>query len=241
MTTTIARKVLHRLEALRPDGRCDDCLSVELDIVPRQAVNMVCRPLQASGVTARRKAVCSRCGRTKLVNALVGSHEYPVATTPASQRLVNGVTNHQRIGSISNAHVGRDFEDYAQAYFADTEGLALKRSFSLQIGHGATTKGHRFDLGNEDPAILVECKSHNWTITGNMPSAKVTVWNEAMYYFHLAPARYRKVLFVLSARHSRQGLSLAEWYVRTNRHLIPEGVSIIEYDVETRIARCVIQ
>jgi hypothetical protein len=27
------------------------------------------------------------------------------------------ITNHQRIGSISNAHVGRDFEAIAHAYF----------------------------------------------------------------------------------------------------------------------------
>ena len=26
---------------------------------------------------------------------------------------------------------------------------------------------------------------------------KITVWNESMYYFHLAPSVFRKVLFVL--------------------------------------------
>ena len=28
-----------------------------------------------------------------------------------------------------------------------------------------------------------------------MPSAKMTVWNEAMYYFHIAPKQYRKIMF----------------------------------------------
>jgi hypothetical protein len=147
------------------------------------------------------------------------------------------MTNHQRIGSISNAHAGREFEIFARAYFAMYEGLHLQPGFPVHLGHAGATKSHRFDLGSDHPAVLVECKSHNWTVTGNMPSAKVTVWNEAMYYFHLAPSHYRKVLFVLDARHPRQGQSLAEFYIRTCCHLIPPGVSIIEYNTESRVAR----
>jgi hypothetical protein len=140
------------------------------------------------------------------------------------------MTNHQRIGSVSNAHVGREFEVLARSYFAQHEGLHLLPAFPVQIGHAPKSKWHKFDLGSNDPCVLVECKSHNWTISGNMPSAKITVWNEAMYYFHLAPSHFRKILFVLDARHSRQGNSLAESYVRSCGHLIPPGVSIIEYN-----------
>jgi hypothetical protein len=147
------------------------------------------------------------------------------------------MTNHQRIGSISNAHAGREFEVLARSYFAQQEGLSLQPAFPVQIGHAPKSKWHKFDLGSDNPAILVECKSHNWTITGNMPSAKITVWNEAMYYFHLAPSQYRKILFVLDARHSRRGQSLGEYYVRTCGHLIPPGVSIIEYSSENHSAR----
>ncbi|WP_201087274.1 hypothetical protein [Serratia plymuthica] len=53
-------------------------------------------------------------------------------------------------------------------------------------------KSHRFDLGCAEQKILVECKSHRWTIGNNIPSAKLTVWNEAMFYFYSAPAEYRK-------------------------------------------------
>jgi len=95
------------------------------------------------------------------------------------------MTNHQRIGAISNAHAGREFEAEARAYFVQREGLNLSTSFSVPLGVAAARKLHSFDLGSEEHAVLVECKSHNWTVTGNMPSAKVTVWNEAMYYFHL--------------------------------------------------------
>lgn len=47
---------------------------------------------------------------------------------------------------------------------------------------GKIKKKHSFDLGCKDKKI-VECKSHKWTSGGNIPSAKLNVWNEAMYYF----------------------------------------------------------
>ncbi len=61
-----------------------------------------------------------------------------------------------------------------------------------------------------------------------MPSAKMTVWNEAMLYFLLAPAEFRKILFVL--KHERTGQSLAAYYLQTHGHLIPGGVEVWELD-----------
>jgi hypothetical protein len=146
------------------------------------------------------------------------------------------MTNFQREGSISNAHVGRDFEATAHAYFLETEQLELKKDFPVWIGAGDVKKCRRFDLGSENPAILVECKSHTWTITGNVPSAKVTVWNESMFYFHIAPSHFRKVLFVRRNIHAKRIESLAEYYVRNYAHLIPKGVEIIEFDESARTA-----
>jgi hypothetical protein len=138
--------------------------------------------------------------------------------------------NFQRAGAISNAHVGRDFETIARDYFRDREGLALQSCFPVSVGAGGVKKARRFDLGSEEPAVLVECKSHRWTETGNMPAAKMTVWNESMYYFHIAPSHFRKVLFVVRDTHPRRNESLAEYYVRTCPHLIPAGVCIMEFD-----------
>ncbi len=149
------------------------------------------------------------------------------------------MTNHQRIGAISNAHAGREFEVDALAYFANEEGLSLTPSFSVSLGVNGLRKPHRFDFGSNESAVLVECKSHNWTDSGNMPSAKVSVWNEAMYYFLLAPEHFRKILFVLEARHTRQLETLAEYYVRINGHLIPKGVSIVEFNSISKSARYV--
>ncbi|WP_454647033.1 hypothetical protein [Bradyrhizobium liaoningense] len=142
-------------------------------------------------------------------------------------------SNFPRVGTDHNSGVGRKFEALARVFFKTNEGLDLVESFPVAIGVSTTKKLHRFDLGSESPAVLIECKSHTWTETGNMPSAKMTVWNEAMYYFHIAPAEFRKVLFVLKHHHRRRELSLAAYYLRTHSHMVPVNVEIWEYDTDT--------
>jgi len=152
------------------------------------------------------------------------------------------MTNHQRKGVISNAHAGREFEETAQQYFAEQYGYALTANFPIELGvtGAAKPKSHRFDLGSVDKKILVECKSHNWTETGNMPSAKLTVWNEAMFYFLLAPAEFKKYMFVLKSTHPKQGnKTLAQYYVEKHGHLVPPDVIIIEYDPQTSTANTI--
>lgn len=93
------------------------------------------------------------------------------------------MNNFQRVGSISNAHIGREFEDIALNYFKKNN-IHLIMDVSLPVGINEVKKNHRFDLGtgvNADKKVLVECKSHRWTSGDNVPSAKLTVWNEAMY------------------------------------------------------------
>ena len=135
---------------------------------------------------------------------------------------------HQRIGAISNAHVGAAFEKVALEYFRK-QGIALTPNFSLRIGL-KEKKQHCFDLGASNPYILVECKSHRWTEGAKVPSAKMTVWNEAMFYFHLVPREFRKILFVLHDKRKSTGESLVSYYRRTYSHLIPEDVEFLEFD-----------
>ncbi|MFW6016090.1 MAG: hypothetical protein ACOCRK_06600 [bacterium] len=141
------------------------------------------------------------------------------------------LNNFQREGSISNAHVGTSFEDVAQKYFK-TQGLYLKSPLTLHIGVNDVTKPHSFDLGDNKNRIIVECKSHKWTTGGNVPSAKLTVWNEAMYYFLLAPNNYRKIFFILKDVSLKRNETLGQYYIRRYNHLIPESVEILEYDTE---------
>jgi len=100
----------------------------------------------------------------------------------------------------------------------------------VEIGH-QIKKIHKFDLGSAQPPILVECKSYTWTETGGSPSAKIRGINEAMFLFSVAPANYKKILFLLKHSHSRQKLTLASHYLSTQEHLIPPGVEVWEMDV----------
>ena len=137
--------------------------------------------------------------------------------------------NFQRTGSLSNAHVGREFEQIARKVLIDA-GLQVSADQSVDVGIGVKQKRHVFDLGSENPPVIVECKSHKWTKGHNVPSAKLTVWNEAMYYFNCAPAGYRKIFFVLRDKRGSTGETLASYYLRTYLHLVPEDVEIWEYD-----------
>lgn len=137
--------------------------------------------------------------------------------------------NFQRTGSVSNAHVGRDFEDIALKILKK-EGISASKDYPIQVGVSDKLKNHRFDLGSDDPPVLVECKSHRWTRGNNVPSAKMTTWNEAMYYFHCAPDRYSKIFFVLKDLRQSNGESLAKYYIRIYGHLIPNDVQIWEFD-----------
>ena len=136
----------------------------------------------------------------------------------------------QRVGSVSNAHVGDDFESVAWEFFAK-KAITLSRNFAVKIGVSENKKIHCFDLGSHPEKIIVECKSHRWTAGGRVPSAKMAVWNEAMYYFHLAPKDYRKILFVLHDRRTDGGESLLSYYKRTYPHMIPDGVEFLEWDI----------
>ncbi len=141
------------------------------------------------------------------------------------------MSNFQREGAISNAHAGRDFEVLARRVLAE-QGIQTQPDFSVPVGVSSQKKQHKFDLGSSSPKIIVECKSHKWTKGNNVPSAKMTVWNEAMYYFALAPEGFRKIFFVLKDRRTSNGETLAEYYCRTYQHLIPKDVEIWEYDNE---------
>lgn len=138
----------------------------------------------------------------------------------------------QRIGSKSNSQTGKDFEQASKVFFSSL-GLQLDQDISIEIGIGDKKKNHSFDLGCLKSNVIVECKSHKWTSGGNVPSAKLTVWNEAMYYFYVAPNYFRKILFVLHDFNEKRNETLAQYYIRTYRHLIPDNVEFWEYDEKT--------
>lgn len=119
--------------------------------------------------------------------------------------------------------------------FLQRKGLGLDRNVNVGVGIEGFKKDHAFDLGSLEKKVLVECKSHRWTAGSNVPSAKLTVWNEAMYYFVVAPEGYRKIMFVLKY-FSTKTVTLAEYYIPRYKHLIPSDLEYWEYSELTKTA-----
>lgn len=137
------------------------------------------------------------------------------------------MSSFQRDGSISNAHVGRAFELRAQKILAEN-GLALTLNHKVPCGLRNLKKDHAFDLGAETPKVIVECKSQTWTSGGNVPSAKMKNWAEAMFYFHMAPPDYRKIFFVEQSLRAGREETLLGYFRRTQAHMIPHDVEFWE-------------
>ena len=79
------------------------------------------------------------------------------------------MSNFQSDGSISNAHVGREFEARAQRILAQ-HGILLNQNYKTPCSLGNNKKMHTFDLGSDEPPIIVECKSQTWTAGDKVPS-----------------------------------------------------------------------
>jgi len=139
------------------------------------------------------------------------------------------------MANSDNPRRGAEFEVVALNLFSDL-GYQLSRNLQVEIGISSLRKPHAFDLGSLQEKLLVECKFHTWTAGGNSPSAKMSVWNEAMYYFLAAPSDFRKILFTLKSE--RNGETLVHHYVKRYEHLIPDGVEIWEYDSGSKSAMC---
>ncbi len=139
----------------------------------------------------------------------------------------------------NNFVTGDGFEKAVQAFFQSAEQLSLQLRMDIPVGFGEIKKIHRFDLGCQSPKpVLVECKCHKWTEGGNSPSAKLSVWNEAMLYFLGAPKEYRKIF--VAERSVRDELSLADYYMRRYGHLVPQDVEFWELDSKTGEGRRII-
>ena len=113
-------------------------------------------------------------------------------------------------------------------------------SFDLEqpILIGDPARPHKFDIADKTQHIVIECKCYTWTDSGNIPSAKLRGLNEAVFYFSFLPAETEKLLVMAYATHSRRSETLAEYYFRTNHHLLGD-VKVVEFNVETNEMRTI--
>lgn len=142
------------------------------------------------------------------------------------------MTNFQRKGAISNAHVGREFEIRAKAVLEEQLGVDLDFHHKVSVGI-EFKKEHAFDLGSENPRVIVECKAQTWTEGNKVPSSKMKNWAEAMFIFYMTPKTYRKIFIAERSERKTTGESLLSYFMRTHIHMIPADVEFWEFDSAT--------
>ena len=72
-----------------------------------------------------------------------------------------------------NPHVGKKFQKTAVQALSQHFGKKFEMEKGIPIGVPA--KVHKFDCASLDQSIVVECKCFTWTVTGNIPSAKMAL------------------------------------------------------------------
>jgi hypothetical protein len=82
-----------------------------------------------------------------------------------------------------NPKRGAEFED-AVARYLITLGVSTKFSYPISIGVGATKRDHRFDLGVDNPKVVMECKAHTWTEGNKRPVQKWRRGTKPCIIFH---------------------------------------------------------
>ena len=129
-----------------------------------------------------------------------------------------------------NPKVGKTFQILVKDWFERN----LHRHFDIEkkIAIGRPAKLHSFDIADELGQIVVECKCYTWTETGNVPSAKMGFVNEAAFYLSFLNSSVDRTIVMAKSTHPKRTETLAEYYFRTNRHLLGD-IKILEYDVPT--------
>ncbi len=131
------------------------------------------------------------------------------------------------MSNSDNPKNGAEFQKQVMKWFRWKYGKNFLLEKKLPIGN--PPKDHKFDIVDSDNTIAIECKRYTWTVTGNVPSAKMGFTNEAAFYLSFLPASYKKYIVMLRSHHEKRNETLAEYYYRTYRHLLG-GIIIAEFD-----------
>ena len=79
-----------------------------------------------------------------------------------------------------NTAKGRDFQAKATKILSRHFEVGFHTEHSIPIGK--PPKEHKFDLASDDLRFIGESKNYSWTVSGNVPSAKMAFINEAVFY-----------------------------------------------------------
>ena len=140
------------------------------------------------------------------------------------------------MSNSDNPKRGAYFQKQVMGWFQREYGAEFELEKKIPIGNPA--KDHKFDIVDVAGTIAIECKRYTWTETGNVPSAKMGFTNEAAFYLTFLPNSYEKYIVMLKSHHPKRSESLAEYYFRTNHHLLGK-IIVAEYDPDQNELRIV--
>jgi hypothetical protein len=97
-----AETILEFLDERFSTGVCDDCISRETRVEPRQQVNQICRQLEQRRTIARYIERCAVCGHTKRVNIIRrGASATEVATPAKAPQAAGEVSTVYQVAAVS--------------------------------------------------------------------------------------------------------------------------------------------
>lgn len=137
--------------------------------------------------------------------------------------------------SLNKTNVSRGvaFSREANRVLSRDLGIDLDEEVPLNIGD--PPKAHRFDLASRDHSVAIECKAYTWTVSGNVPSAKITTIREALLYLQWLPSAWSKAVALMRSTRAQNPESLAEYFVRLNGHLLGDVAVIEVSDGKSRV------
>ncbi|MBE5959129.1 MAG: hypothetical protein E7254_09760 [Lachnospiraceae bacterium] len=135
------------------------------------------------------------------------------------------------MSNSDNPGNGAEFQKQVFEWFSRRYNSSFELEKVIEIGEPKT--GHKYDIANEDNTMVIECKRYTWTESGNSPSAKLGVLNEAAFFLSYLPVDCEKYIVMAKAIHPSRDESLAEYYYRRYKHLlIPKNIKLAEFDTE---------
>ena len=130
--------------------------------------------------------------------------------------------------NISNTEKGWLFQGECQRALELVLGRKLDREVSISTPSGAS---HRCDLATPERDVVAECKCYDWTVSGNVPSAKIVHLREALQRLRLLPEGVTRYLIIRKSPHPVRPESLGTYFVRLNRQELGT-VNVLELSEE---------
>lgn len=133
------------------------------------------------------------------------------------------------VPNSENPARGAAFQRFARD--ALSKHFQVRFDLDVPVPIGKPAKAHKFDLLSVDRLFAGEVKSYSWTESDNVPSAKMAVTNEAVFYLHHLPATMNRFVVMRRDVSSKRSETLAEYYLRSYGHLLG-GIGLIELDAD---------